>query len=403
MPRFSHDAPVYRKGCVNKLAKRKKEFLFGTAAWAVAGMICLSPIANGAENSPGISSSQYERELQAEAESMASGSPPPENVHHPVIASPPVQTEQKKKEVIQESKPSPLPVRSSSSPEKNLVVKNTGRQWLNLSYGMKSGKQTLDLYLPKEGKGPFPVIVAFHGRGSDKRNLEMEVPLMGLNRGFAVACVNYREAPESPIPADVVDAKAAVRYLKGNASKYHLDSAHIFAWGASFGGKLASFLGTSANHPELEDLSIGSRGQSSHVTAVVALFPELDDLRMDADFRKLGIRPEFSRNEDKYGMEMYGAPLQKIPGLVSLYDPSRYVSPNSSPFFILHGTADNVCPILQSERLANALKHTIGSKYIEYHPVKGAGHRIKDVLDQDNTNRVFKYLEKLIKKTEKKK
>ena len=280
---------------------------------------------------------------------------------------------------------------------------HAGKQWKNIAYGQISSSQTMDIYLPSDGKRPFPVIVAFHGHGGDKSTAEMNPPLAGLSHGYAVVCVNYHTSPEAHFPADVMDAKAAIRYLKATAPKYQLDSSHIAAWGDSFGGNLAALLGTTAGHTELEDFSIGSRGQSSRVNAVVAWFPSLDDVHMDADFGQLGIRPGLPRNEESYGMEVYGAPVTSIPNLASFRDPTRYIAPNASPFFLLHGTDDNICPITQTERFANTLKHTIGSKYVEFVTVKGAGHHIKDCATKENMDKIFRFLDKWMKDKKSKK
>ena len=69
--------------------------------------------------------------------------------------------------------------------------------------------------------------------------------LEGLKRGFAVVCMNYRLSDEAQFPKQIYDCKAAVRYLRANAEKYHLDVDRIAAWGASAGAHLAALLGTS--------------------------------------------------------------------------------------------------------------------------------------------------------------
>ncbi len=66
------------------------------------------------------------------------------------------------------------------------------RKWLDLAYADRSPSQKLDLYLPDEGHGPFPVIVSLHGgafMGCDKADLQILPMLKGLKRGYAVAGV----------------------------------------------------------------------------------------------------------------------------------------------------------------------------------------------------------------------
>ena len=266
------------------------------------------------------------------------------------------------------------------------------QKWTDLPYATASAKQKLDIYLPEIGEAPYPVIIAFHGRGGDKLSVEMNGPLSGLQRGYAVVCVNYREPPEARFPADVMDAKTAVRFVRANADKYKLDSSRIAAWGDSMGGRLVSFLGTTAAHPEFDDFSFGYVGESCRVNAVVAWFPALDDVNIDADFRKLGLKPALSRNDADYGLEMYGAPVQKIAGLVGFSNPIRYVDSSAVPFCIEHGTSDGVCPISQSEMLAEKLRHNIGGGRVTFIAVDGAGHHTGDFTNEENLREVFKFL-----------
>ena len=94
------------------------------------------------------------------------------------------------------------------------------RKWLDLAYADRSPSQKLDLYLPDEGNGPFPVIVSLHGgafMGCDKADLQILPMLRGLKRGYAVAGVNYRLSGEATFPAPVQDDKAAVRWIRAHA------------------------------------------------------------------------------------------------------------------------------------------------------------------------------------------
>jgi acetyl esterase/lipase len=71
-------------------------------------------------------------------------------------------------------------------------------------------------------------------------------------------------------PAQIEDCKAAIRWLRANAGKYHLDPDHVGAWGASAGGHLVALLGTTGAVKELEGKD-GNLDRSSRVQAVVDL------------------------------------------------------------------------------------------------------------------------------------
>lgn len=56
--------------------------------------------------------------------------------------------------------------------------------------------------------------------------------LRGLKRGFAVASIQYRRSREALFPAQVYDAKAAVRFLRASAEEYGLEPDRFAAWWA---------------------------------------------------------------------------------------------------------------------------------------------------------------------------
>ena len=64
-----------------------------------------------------------------------------------------------------------------------------------------------------------------------------------LDAGLAVATIDYRHALEAPFPAQLHDAKAAVRYLRAHADELGIDTERIGVWGESAGGHLAALVG----------------------------------------------------------------------------------------------------------------------------------------------------------------
>ena len=107
-------------------------------------------------------------------------------------------------------------------------------KFTDIAYATKSETQKLDIYLPNEGKGPFPIIIAFHGGGFYEGNKsgQYTAPMLkGLNHGYAVITVDYRLSDEAKFPAAINDAKAAIRFIKVNAAQYNLNPNKIALWG----------------------------------------------------------------------------------------------------------------------------------------------------------------------------
>jgi acetyl esterase/lipase len=277
------------------------------------------------------------------------------------------------------------------------------RKYLDIPYATLSPRQKLDVYLPDEGDGPFPVIMSIHGgafMGCDKADEQVLPMLEGLKRGYAVIAVNYRLSWEAIFPALVHDGKAAVRWIRANASRYHFDPDRIVAWGGSAGAYLASMLGTSAGVQELEDLSLGNREQPSHVQAVVAWFGPTDFLKMDEYLIERGLPPgpgtEHSGPNSPESL-LLGRRITDIPDRVRAANPETYISPAAPPFFLQHGTMDPVVPVQMSIHFAAELEQVLGKDRVQVELLEGAEHGDPQFESLENVRKVLDFLDKHLK------
>ncbi len=243
----------------------------------------------------------------------------------------------------------------------------------DVAYASSSAAQKLDIYLPT-GSGPFPVVINIHGGGfmvGDKAN-----PALGdelLDAGYAVASINYRLAGEAKYPAQIWDAKAAVRFLRANAAQYNLDPKRFAAFGQSAGGNLAATLGTSCGVAALEGTELGNADQSSCVQAVVDWFGPTDFLLMDQQFTGTSC-PVNHDAANSPESQVIGAAIQTVPDKTKAANPITYVSAKAPPFLIQHGTVDCNVPPQQGQLLYDALKPLIGADQVTYTLLQGAGH-----------------------------
>jgi acetyl esterase/lipase len=240
---------------------------------------------------------------------------------------------------------------------------------LDLPYGPDPAHR-LDLYLPTTATGPAPVVLFLHGGGwshGDKSPCPAE-RLTDL--GFAVASANYRLTPTAPFPAQVHDAKAAVRWLRANGGEHGLDPQRIGVWGVSAGAHLAALLGTTAGLAEPEGNVGPHLDQSSDVQAVCDWFGPTDLAHFDDDARAAGlaVKPQWPLLIAAFlgGVADHRSPL------VPLANPVRTASPAAPPFLIQHGDRDEWVPVGQSQRLADALA-AAGVPHT-FTIVPGAGH-----------------------------
>jgi acetyl esterase/lipase len=275
-------------------------------------------------------------------------------------------------------------------------------QWLDVHYADQSPNHRLDIYLPNEGKGPFPVIMVVHGGAfmfGDKRHDFNKPMLKGLDHGFSVVCIEYRLSGEAIFPSQIYDCKAAVRFLRANADKYQLDADHIGAWGPSAGGHLVAMLGTSADVRELEDLSMGNPDFSSAVQAVVDWCgPAEGFLTMDDELRESGFGIPNHSEELSPESRLLGRKITEVPDLVKFASPMTYITENVPPFLIQHGSNDPVVPVQQSIHLAEAIERTAGKQKVNLVVLPGAGHHGDLAFEtEQNLGWVFDFLAQHLK------
>jgi acetyl esterase/lipase len=304
---------------------------------------------------------------------------------------------------------SPAPI---STPSRHYAIQDepppadTGhirRRFLDLPYASLSPAQKLDIYLPHEGEGPFPVIVSIHGgafMGCDKADMQVLPMLEGLKWGYAVVSINYRMSGEAIFPALVHDAKAAVRWIRANAAGYLLDPHRIAAWGGSAGGYQASMLGASAGVPELEDLGLGNQEQPSSVQAVVAWYAPADFLRMEEQLAESGLpSPPGMEHNGANSPEslLLGGRITEIPERVRAANPATYLRPDAPPFLLQHGTRDPVVPFQQSVEFAAELTRVAGKRGVTLELIEGAEHADPRFETPENVQRVLDFLDAHLK------
>jgi acetyl esterase/lipase len=233
----------------------------------------------------------------------------------------------------------------------------------------KSGheRHTLDLHLPEKSENPAPLIIWIHGGGWQGGSKENCQPLRQdwIQRGYAIASINYRLSSHAIFPAQIEDCKAAIRWLRANASTYHIDPSRFGVWGSSAGGHLAALVGTTG---DMKSLDVGEHlDQSSRVQAVCDYFGP-------TDFKAFVTHPGYEKHASPTSPEslLLGGTVQEKPENATLANPITHVTPDDPPFLIVHGDQDPVVPHQQSELLYESLK-TAGPS-VHFHTILGAGH-----------------------------
>jgi acetyl esterase/lipase len=208
-----------------------------------------------------------------------------------------------------------------------------------------SRKEKADLYFPAEipaGK-KLPAIVIIHGGGfndGDKAKYrEVNIGTNAAQHGYVGMSINYRlwfkEASKPTWPQSLLDAKTAVRWLRANAERLHLDPENIGAIGCSAGGNLVSMLAVTRPQDGLEPEHYPAF--SSAVKCAVDFYGAVD-------------LPHY------HDMKMFLKTREEAPELYLKASPITYTHKAAAPLLIVHGTADETVSITQSEAFVAALK-----------------------------------------------
>jgi acetyl esterase/lipase len=246
----------------------------------------------------------------------------------------------------------------------------------------------MDLSQPPAGAArPAPVALYVHGGGFTLGGRKLDGLGAGLanhagallpqlrarlnQRGFVVASIDYRLPPLSPWPAQLQDAKCAVRFLRAHASALGIDPARVGAWGSSGGGTLVSLLGLAG--PEAGIDHGPWPGQPSGVQAVVDMFGP-------SDLTNLGDSAPFDRAIARVA-------LGGSPAVRRAASPLSYVGAAAGPpFLILHGTDDQDMPPRHSQELARRLR--AAGVPVRLVLVRAAGHGLDNPAQRPTPSQV---------------
>lgn len=279
-------------------------------------------------------------------------------------------------------------------------VSHVKRKWLDLVYSDLSFSQKLDVYLPDEGKGPFPVVFYIHGGGfasGDKRDLHVLTYLKGLQHGYAVAAVNYRLSGEAVFPAGLQDIKAAIRWMRANKEEYQLDTDRIAACGGSSGGNYAAMVCLTDHVAYFDDDTLGNASYPCHVQAALDWFGPINFLTMDEQLLENGYGPAEHGLPDSPESRYLGASLADVPLKVALANPMTYIHKDMPPLLIQHGRLDALVPVQQSIKFAEKLAQIVPPDRFEFDIIEGAGHGTEAFDTPQNMAWVFVFLDKHLK------
>ena len=281
-------------------------------------------------------------------------------------------------------------------PQVNL---ETSQQWKDVNYaGDNQAYHTCDIYLPKQEKESYPVVIHIYGSAWFSNNSKGMADLGTivkslLDAGYAVVCPNHRSSMDAKWPAQIHDIRAVVRFVRGEAKKYKFDTSFIATSGFSSGGHLASITATTTG---LKQTKVGSYdidlegtignflSESSSVNAACDWSGPVDLTNMDCGE---GMKMGENSPEDV----LLNSKLAKEPDKYRSLSATYYVNKNNPPVIIFHGDKDNVVPNCQGKEFYELLK-AAGVKTEATFPAEG-GHGGPQMYTEENLKKMACFLD----------
>ena len=239
-------------------------------------------------------------------------------------------------------------------------------------YGHKDGMALVyDVFQATEPNGAGVVFMVSGGWFSVWQPAEYRLPRFQglLDEGFTVFAVHHGSAPRFKVPDAVSDVRAALRHIKVNAAEYGVDESRLGVWGGSAGGHLALMLGLDSTALPASPPAAGrgrmlgphykSANGDASVAAVVAYYPP-------ADLRSIA------------------GPSERFPALdfpssaAAAISPILFVSAEDPPTLLVHGDADELVAISNSEILTAEMEQ-VGVVH-DFIVIDGGVHGFRDPI-----------------------
>jgi acetyl esterase/lipase len=263
-----------------------------------------------------------------------------------------------------------------------------GPSFKDVAYASVDGKDlSLDLYMPTGVSSP-ALLVWVHG-GAWQHGTKAQVPKIFVEKGYAVASLDFRQATEARFPADVHDIKAAIRFLRAKGKQYGYRTDRIAIAGESSGGHLAALVGVSNGSKELEGTEGNYLDQSSDIQAIIDYYGASDLMTILKQSTPHGL----SVRKPALDLLLGGQP-EDMKAIAEQASPVNYVDKNDPPLLLLHGDQDNQMPINQAHELNG--KYEGAGLDVSFCVVYGVGHGGKAFFEGDRLDRALKFLQRTI-------
>lgn len=224
----------------------------------------------------------------------------------------------------------------------------------------------MDVFTPTGTKNGLGIVDVISGawnsdRGKIRDHQRAQTFHILCRKGYTVFAIRPGSVGRFSVPEMIGNLNQGIRWTKGHSKEYGVDAERLGMMGASAGGHLTCLAAVTAD-------------DSTRVKAAAVFFPPTDfmnyggkelDLRADNGTgqlvrRLIGAQGTAAASEDDLREK-----VKKI-------SPALLVTAKAPPFLFIHGDADPLVPLQQSETMVAALKKA--EVPVELIVKKGGGH-----------------------------
>lgn len=238
----------------------------------------------------------------------------------------------------------------------------------DLRYSDAGGRGLLDIYRPADREHTLaPVLVQVHGGGwvLGSKN-EQGIPLMNQLAAHGWVCVaaNYRLAPRDPWPAQIIDVKRTLAWVKEHIADYGGDPSYVVITGGSAGGHLAALAALTPDDPAFQP---GFEDADTSVRAAVPHYGVYDIAASSGLRSALWIRDNF------FGPKVMKHTWEETPEVFEQASPLLRITPDAPDFFVIHGAGDSLVSVEQARVFVERLR-AVSRNTVVYAELPGAQH-----------------------------
>ena len=259
----------------------------------------------------------------------------------------------------------------------------------DIAFGDAGARNHLDVYLPAERPpGGAPVLLQVHGGAwTIGKKDQQGIPVMQhlAAKGWVCVAINYRLAPRDPFPAQIIDVKKAIAWIREHIEAYGGDPDYLAITGGSAGGHLTALAALTPNDPAWQP---GFEDADTSVQAAVPHYGVYDMAGVT------GLRAVRRTRDTFLARRVFRKRYADDPDAFEAASPIARITPDAPDFFVLHGTHDSLVGIAQARLFVEKLRE-VSKRTVVYAELPGAQHAF-DVFPSIRSAHIVKAIDRYL-------